>query len=54
VLPAAWERYSQADQAKILSRLLVIRDMAATIEQPPQPIDTLPLAEAEQRWQDNS
>jgi hypothetical protein len=50
VLPPAWERYSPDDQARILLRLLTIRDKGIDAQRSPEAIDTLPLAEAQQRW----
>jgi hypothetical protein len=51
ILPQAWERYSADDQARILSRLLVLRNDGAVTQRPPLSIKPLSLAEAQQRWQ---
>jgi len=42
-LPPAWDRYSTEDQARILSRLLALRDGEEIVQQ-------LTLKEAQQRW----
>jgi hypothetical protein len=49
-LPPAWERYSADDQARILSRLLAIRDAGANTQGLPETINTLRLTEALQQW----
>ncbi len=46
-LPLAWGNYSEDDQARILSRLLVLRD---AVPEKPQPIEVLSLQEAEKKW----
>jgi hypothetical protein len=48
-LPVAFELYSPDDQARILSRMIAVLQAAArgeNLEQPPRPIDCLPLDEA--------
>ena len=47
-LPVEWARYSTDDQARILTRLLALRDAGAG--SPPTPLEPLPLADALQRW----
>ncbi|NDJ53556.1 MAG: DUF4058 family protein [Chloroflexi bacterium] len=46
-LPPGWDDYSPVDQARILSRLLVVRDGKTGR---PGPIDRLPLQEAWKQW----
>ncbi len=51
-LPVHFERYREADQARIVSRMLAVLDAAQAgrdLEQPPQPVETLPLDEALKR-----
>lgn len=47
-LPVEWGRYHRDDQARILSRLLSLRDGLA--ETRPEPIEPLPLADALEFW----
>lgn len=49
-LPPAWERYNESDQARILTRLLALRDTSEKGENPPQKLEPLPLADALGRW----
>jgi hypothetical protein len=50
-LPQMWEHYSTDDQARILSRLLALRNGGAVTQRPPISIKPLSLTEAQQRWQ---
>lgn len=50
-LPSSWEGYSQRDQAKILSRLLYIRERADNLPDEIEPIEALPFDEAMRKWQ---
>lgn len=50
-LPQAFERYSVTDQARILSRLLALRDGDVTIEGSPSAIKTLSFEGARKRWE---
>ncbi len=50
LLPHAWQRYSPDDQARILSRLLAIRQAGENIQRPAAPANPLSLEEALQRW----
>jgi hypothetical protein len=50
-LPPAWERYRADDQARILTRLLTIRQQGTAASYPPEQIEPLPLDKARQRWQ---
>jgi hypothetical protein len=49
-LPQMWEHYSTDDQAKILSRLLALRNGGAVTQHPPLSIKPLSLVEAQQHW----
>ena len=51
-LPLNFNAYKESDQARIVSRMLAVLDTAQAgrdLEQPPQPIETLPLDEALKR-----
>jgi hypothetical protein len=51
-LPVHFDRYREPDQARIISRMLAVLEAAQArcdLEQPPQPIETLPLDEALKR-----
>ncbi|MEO0565431.1 MAG: DUF4058 family protein, partial [Chloroflexota bacterium] len=52
-LPPAWERYRADDQARILTRLLNIRQHGTTAAYPPEQVELLTLADARQDWQSN-
>ena len=48
-LPLNFDRYREADQARIVSRMLAVIEAAQAgrdLEQPPQPVEPLPLDEA--------
>jgi Protein of unknown function (DUF4058) len=52
-LPVAFDLYSPDDQARILSRMVAVLQAAVrgdNLEQPPQPVECLPLAEAQRQF----
>lgn len=50
VLPPDWSRYRADDRARILSRLLAIRDNEGLTETTPEPVSVLSLEAALARW----
>lgn len=49
-LPHAWDKYSENDQAKILSRMLALRDGDVTRDGLPSTIEKLPFEDAQKMW----
>ncbi len=52
-LPVAWERYSASDQARILTRLLVVRQDGLDDSQEAKALTPLPLADALKQWRES-
>ena len=50
-LPSDWETYHDDDQAKMLTRLLAIRDAAPNLDDTPALLEPLILTVAMERWQ---
>ena len=49
-LPTDWDKYHADDHAKMLTRLLAIRDAAANLGDAPAPLEPLALTVAMERW----